>query len=494
MRRLLLLAVFLGGCTFDPDLGGDYFPCKPDGTCPGKCVCLEGQICVPEDSQGPDSCAWCKDDQTLCREGQEVRCAHLDFDAENCGECGNLCQLPNATSDCIEGICVIIECLDCYEDCDQLDSTGCETCPETDPNNCGECGKGCYDPPPAVCEGDDLRIYLESGNCVSSACDYPSSLRPCNWGCESGFCKEDPCLQVNCNLHQHCEDGACVCNDLYGDCDTNNLNGCETYLSTLNDCGECGFSCGPKGICAGGVCDCDYGFENCNGVWSDGCETDILFDEQNCGTCTDPCEAGLTCCDGTCVDTNTDRGNCGGCMTFCIGMTECCLGTCEETQLDPENCGSCGNVCQAPESTCCWGTCTDLTSDAGNCGECGKNCAMNIPCHQGACGAQGIYCGTQTCDFWLEQCCYGAGGIACYPAANCSVRVVECDEDSDCGDSLYCCLVNTPEHITMCTATCTDYVCSSDAYCTDTDPGNPHCCSGDYYGQLVNSCSSEFCQ
>jgi hypothetical protein len=393
---------------------------------------------------------------------------------------------------------VIIECLDCFEDCDQLDSTGCETCPETDPNNCGECGVVCDDPPPAVCENDDLRIYLDTGDCVSSVCDYPSSIRssirPCNWGCENGFCKEDPCLQVTCNLNQHCEDGACVCDNMYGDCDTSSLNGCETYLSTLDNCGECEFSCGPKGICVNGTCDCDYGFDDCNNSWTDGCETDILFDDLNCGTCEDPCEAGMTCCSGTCVNTNTDNGNCGGCMTFCVGMTECCRGGCIDTQLDPENCGSCGNVCQAPTLTCCWGSCLDVMDDAGNCGECGNDCAMNQPCHQGACGTQEIYCGTQTCNFWMEECCYGANGISCYPEGNCSARVVQCDDDSDCGDSLYCCLVDTPEYITMCTGTCLNHVCSSDAYCVDTDPGTPHCCAADFYGQMVNTCISELCQ
>jgi len=498
MRRLLLLAVFLGGCTFDPDLGDNYFACKPDGTCPEGCDCLDGLVCIPTEHYDINDCAWCHEGYEPCynpdKPDEKADCVDTKFDPAHCGECNKPCVLPNATSDCIEGTCVIIDCLDCYQDCDQLDSTGCETCTETDSNDCGECGNVCYDPPPAVCEGGDLRIYLDTGDCVSGVCDYPSSIRACNWGCENDLCREDPCLQVTCNLHQHCEDGICVCDDLYADCDTSNLNGCETYVSTVENCGECDFNCGKDSICTDGTCDCAYGFGNCDDNWATGCETDVLLDEMNCGECGIPCDPGLTCCSGACVDTNTDNGNCGNCMTFCVGMRECCGGTCKETQLDPENCGSCGNVCRAPNSTCCYAVCVDTMNDAGNCGECGFDCAINQPCHQGACGNQGIFCGDAPCNFWQEECCYGANGIACYPAGTCTARRVECDDDFDCDGSLHCCLVDNSQYITQCTASCPDPVCPSDSFCADVNPAAPHCCAGDFYGQNINTCSSEICQ
>jgi len=497
MNRLLYMAlpVLLASCTFDPDLGGKFFPCMQDGTCPSRCVCLEGQICVPDGpDMGPKDCAWCEDGQTVCREGQDVWCAVLDSDPENCGSCGNVCQLANATADCREGTCVISGCLEYYQDCDQLDETGCESCTEADPNNCGECGVVCDDPPPSFCEEDTLIIHLDTGDCVDGQCKYQSSPRPCEFGCDKGACKNDPCLEVTCNQHQHCENGLCVCDEFYADCDTNNQNGCETYLSDVENCGECGFSCGDNSVCVNGTCDCANGFGNCNDNWGDGCETDILFNEQNCGTCNLPCDPGLTCCDGVCVDTNTDRGNCGGCMTFCIGMTECCGGTCIDTQLDPENCGECGNRCGPPAETCCYASCVDISSDSNHCGECNHNCASNIPCHEGTCGAEGIYCGNTTCDFYTEECCYGANGIGCYPAGECSTRIVECDDDSDCGDLTYCCLVDSNQYITKCNSMCSINVCSSSTYCSDTDPGTPYCCAGDYDGQTVNTCSPEYCQ
>lgn len=439
MRRLLPLvtALILAACTFAPDLGDEYFPCKPDGTCPGECECLEGQVCVPPENKDINDCAWCEDDQVLCREGKKVWCARLNSDPENCGSCSNICQLPNATTDCDNGTCVIFECLDTYEDCDQLDYNGCEACLETDPYNCGECWLACHYPPPPTCDGDELTFYLDTGDCVSSECQYQSSTKPCDHGCENGACKDDPCTQITCNLNQHCDDGLCVCDDLYGDCDTNNLNGCETYLNTVENCGECEWYCGKDSICVDGACDCMYGFGNCNDNRDDGCETDVLYEERHCGTCNYDCEAGLTCCLGSCVD---------------------------------------------------------LTADDQNCGECNNACALNTPCQQSACGAQGISCRGTICDFVQEKCCYGVNGLACYPNNSCTARIVECDDDEDCGDFLYCCLIDGSQHITQCTSSCSIQVCSSDEYCRQHDPDNPHCCSGDFDGQPVNLCQSEICQ
>jgi hypothetical protein len=588
MNRLMSIAVavLMAACTFNPDLTGeDYWPCRPDGTCPPDCECLEGQVCIQTDGLDPKLCAWCPEGYTLCdmhlpdegcarllsdprhcgncnhacpedfvceygacvewcREGLDEcdgACVDLEsdpqncgwcghacragdacgfgnceegcpsgtencdgscvnplFDPANCGECGNVCSLANATAHCDGGACAIFECLDCYRDCDQQAHNGCETCPESDPNNCGECGIVCDDPPPPVCEMDDLIIHLDTGDCVDGQCKYQSSPKPCEFGCENGVagatCKDDPCLQVDCNLNQHCEDGLCVCDDLYADCDTSNLNGCETYINTVENCGACGFDCGANSVCNNGTCECEYGFGDCDNNWETGCEEDLLYNEEYCGTCLDSCLSGLTCCSGVCVDTNTDNGNCGGCMTFCAGMRECCGGTCIDTQMDPENCGECGNVCTFPIDTCCYASCVDIRSDPGNCGDCGNDCAVNQPCHQGACGIRGIHCADTDCDFFLEECCDGARGIACYPEGTCSARIVQCDDDSDCGDLMYCCLVDTPEHITICTGTCTNLVCSSDAYCSNTNPDNPHCCAGDYHGQTVNTCTSEFCR
>jgi len=58
------------------------------------------------------------------------------------------------------------------------------------------------------------------------------------------------------NSFPKCVQGACTigCNSLFGDCDTNQANGCETSLaSDKNNCNACGHTCGG-GDCAGGQC------------------------------------------------------------------------------------------------------------------------------------------------------------------------------------------------------------------------------------------------
>jgi len=533
MNRLLpiTLAALLASCTFNPDLTGeDYWPCRPDGTCPPDCECLEGQVCIQTDGLDPKLCAWCPEGYTLCdMHVPDEGCARLLSDPRHCGTCNHACPEDFACEygACVErcregldecdGACVDLEsdpqnCGWCGHACSAGDACGFGNCEEDcpsgtencdgscvdplfDPANCGECGIVCNDPPPPVCEMDDLIIYLDTGDCVDGRCKYQSSPKPCEFGCENGACKDDPCLQVDCNLHQHCEDGLCVCDDFYADCDTSNLNGCETYINTVENCGECGFNCGADSVCNNGTCDCDYGFGNCNNNWGDGCEEDLLQNDLNCGSCGQACTyPNDTCCAGSCVDIRTDRGNCGRCNLFCSGMTECCGGTCTDIQMDAENCGACGTICGPPAETCCYASCVDVMTDAGNCGDCGVECATNIPCHLGSCGAQGIHCGAETCDFFEELCCYGANGMACYPSGDCSTRIVECDDDSDCGDQLYCCLMDKTQYVTRCGSNCMTFVCSSAAYCAQNDPNNLHCCTNDYDGQLVNVCQSEFCQ
>lgn len=96
---------------------------------------------------------------------------------------------------------------------------------------------------------------------------------------------------------------------------------------------------------------CVQGFEDCDGVAANGCETDITTD-QNCGSCGDRCGLGTFCfafpssplaprcttcaaaarlqCNGRCVDSYTDNSNCGGCGVTCncSNCSVCSGGTC----------------------------------------------------------------------------------------------------------------------------------------------------------------------
>ena len=99
-------------------------------------------------------------------------------------------------------------------------------------------------------------------------------------------------------------------------------------------------SCGPEGC---GIGQCNTGFQDCNGVVLDGCDTNTASDPAHCGSCTNDCYArgGVkewACIDGSCKVTDCDLGtmDCDGDSGNGCEVT---LGT------DVNNCGFCGNAC-----------------------------------------------------------------------------------------------------------------------------------------------------
>ncbi len=106
-----------------------------------------------------------------------------------------------------------------------------------------------------------------------------------------------------------CAAGACTitCAAGLANCDGMAANGCETSLNTdaLN-CGACGNRCasvgdGAASVCTAGRCSlaCATGRGDCDGVASNGCETDLLTSNGNCGRCGNTCSTGA-CSAGAC--------------------------------------------------------------------------------------------------------------------------------------------------------------------------------------------------
>ena len=105
----------------------------------GECgnTCAEGELCFEgkcqercQDPTAPDVCGG------LC-----VDFAH---DENNCGSRNNFCDpIANASVVCSNGQCLQSSCNDNYADCngDQMD--GCETNINTSASNCGGCGVVC---------------------------------------------------------------------------------------------------------------------------------------------------------------------------------------------------------------------------------------------------------------------------------------------------------------------------------------------------------------
>lgn len=141
-----------------------------------------------------------------------------------------------------------------------------------------------------------------NGGCVPF--DDPST------GCNDPGCS--PCAPPNaigvCSQTRHCSFDRNTCFPGWDDCDGISENGCETDLThNPKHCGDCGTVCAkPKdGIagCTMGRCvigGCNPGFEDCDHDPTNGCERQIWTD-QECLTCDQPCPQGTKCDQGTCI-------------------------------------------------------------------------------------------------------------------------------------------------------------------------------------------------
>jgi hypothetical protein len=397
------------------DCGGSFCDGCPIGTpCtePFQCqsaLCDEAtSTCALNCSRGFDEC----DGDTLdpCE-------TNLLTSADNCGACGNVCELEHAEASCAGGTCQVESCSAPWIRCNTDDSDGCEINSSNDLDNCGGCGMAC-----AALHGRP--------SCVSSECTIE-------------------------------------CEDLFGDCDEDARTGCETSVTDVDNCGECGNRCSAaegEPYCVDGECgftDCPDETGDCNG--DQVCETNLGEDPENCGRCGNICSAvnGETACmDGRCVLTACEDGwqncdddeedggfatgcesnvasdarNCGGCNVRC-DIVENGTGTCQggdcalvcdsgfedcdqsvstgceaDTRSDPDHCGGCNNDCDIPNAVpeCAGSTCgiadcvagfedcnaaagceTNISTSDQHCGGCGDACsnagAADVSCSGGNC-------------------------------------------------------------------------------------------------------------
>ncbi len=156
-----------------------------------------GQVVVMAGINFTNASAWANFSMA-CQSGYAAcngMCVLLPSDVNNCGACGNVCALANATSSCVSGICAVASCAGGFANCDSVAANGCEVNTQTDANNCGSCG--------TICTGGRT--------------------------CSSGVCS--------------CASGQTLCGST-----------CVNLATSPNNCGGCGIACLPGHVCAGGAC------------------------------------------------------------------------------------------------------------------------------------------------------------------------------------------------------------------------------------------------
>ena len=154
----------------------------------------------------------------------------------------------------------------------------------------------------------------QCGSVCVPTIEYSSSIQNCG-GCRHA-CSGVPggipvCISGQCGVV--CDTGLSFCS-----------GACKSLASDVLNCGGCGEVCSSNHVtpvCASGRCDagvCDTGFADCNGnKLLDGCETNILSDVNNCGTCGNRC-LGSYGAPASCV-----LGRCGN-PVFCPAGMRCC--------------------------------------------------------------------------------------------------------------------------------------------------------------------------
>jgi RHS repeat-associated protein len=428
------------GCEVNFNFNSDVDNC---GGCGMKCLNPHGttrcffNVCKPACAPGYGDCDG--DDHNGCE-------TDLTSNAADCGACGNVCSLPNATSDCVAGACMVATCNAGWGDCDGDPTNGCETDLEHTLADCGSCGNACA----AVANGTPACV---GGSCAVGACNAgfaDCDHDPAN-GCEADLASVASCgacgrACVTANGTPACVGGACAvgaCSAGFADCDHDPANGCEADLSSVATCGTCGNACPTYAhttiSCVSGGCvvgGCAPGFADCDHNPANGCEAD-LGSITSCGACGNACATGPNMATA-CVN--------GACSTACnAGFADC--------DHDPSN------GCEA-----------DLGSIA-SCGACGNACAtgpnMSTSCVGGAC-AYGCQAGYGDCDGNPSNGCETAGGchITC-PAGkgDCDgIAANGCETDlgttANCGACGNAC-ATAPNAVAVCTAGACSLTCSA---------------------------------
>lgn len=213
--------------------------CEVDLSSPSTCGSCDNAC---SDNGGTPSCSAkgeceieCAPGRADCINGVADGCeTNTNVSVLHCGKCGSACPTAVGTPVCNDGDCGVSTCTDPYADCDEDDTTACETDVTSDPLHCDGCGIACFYP---HAEGLCVDRVCEQGECDPGYADCTDAL-----GCETPLGSPSNC---------HACGTACT-----------NAHGTTSCGGTPGD-----FACAP--VCARGFLDCVDP--------DDGCETDTTI-------------------------------------------------------------------------------------------------------------------------------------------------------------------------------------------------------------------------
>ena len=160
---------------------------------------------------------------------------NLATTASSCGMCGRSCALSNATAGCNLGACTVASCAVGFGDCNGNAADGCEVDVRTSVSNCGTCGRVCtlLNATPVCSAGTCAIASCGSGfgNCdgnPANGCETtlstPTNCGTCGLACPT---PAGPHTVARCSASGGTFGCGLVCESGYLDCDSNLANGCE---------------------------------------------------------------------------------------------------------------------------------------------------------------------------------------------------------------------------------------------------------------------------
>ena len=197
-----------------------------------------GGMCVP----GCTPTRGCATGATCC----SGACVDTSTSVTACGSCTRVCSTIRSTPTCTAGACVA-SCEAGWGDCDANRDNGCETSTTNNPSNCGACGVVCsIANASATCANDRCAI-------VSCSAGFQDCDRSVTNGCEAALATSvancGACGNT-CATGQSCNSGVCQCPAGQTIC----LGACTPTQTDPLNCGACNLACPAGQRCVAGMC------------------------------------------------------------------------------------------------------------------------------------------------------------------------------------------------------------------------------------------------